>query len=529
MKLVYSGLIGLGAWILGGTAQAQAMYEPSPLHLRVEGADIVFEADVCLDVDAAGPTTRVGIPRMKVEMVYSRLGPSGYEDYDLVQVTDLAGKIRIPAGSTALYGDIHGPQSSDLVVLQAASISGLLLELEPVASLDFRSGPVVLNIPSFGGPFAEYAPLFIREAHLNAYVHAQRAFEVMRTKVGEPPALPLKVKFMRPQDSPYDSDTDPNTADYTTFPAGGPITERVLHLWGAASPDDAVAARSGTTVAHEVGHHFLAPFAFQHYDPPLCLAPSDQFNEGLSDYLACVTTGHTLVALGVPGVSPRLIAGNPAPRYPDVQGCTIPIPHRRGLLIAGCLLDSRLRFETHLPGGAAVFDGMARQALDRLRVLVPNSSLDAFPDERAVLQFLIDANSDEQSLRILYRTFSVDGGVPWPLATVPTGLGVHAPALNASRAQGRLEISVHQASPGVPVLVLGSLDPSEPWVLGPATLYLDPQSMRTLGTPMTSPQGAASLAIPIPVSAIGLDIALAAVVLPSTGSGAISNGVRIRL
>lgn len=530
MKLIQSLQIFLGALALGDVALAQAPYEPSPLHLRIEGEDIVFEADVCLDMDAGGPTTRVGIPRMKVEMVYTRWVVDHFDDYDLLQVTDAAGRIRIPAGSDPLYGDVYGPQSSDCVVFQEASISGVLVEVEPVASLDFRSGPVVLNVPSFGGPFAEYAPLFIRESHLNAYVHAQRAFDALRLLVGTPPSGPVNIRFQRAMDS-EDEDQYRDFADYTPFRVNNVVVERVLRIWGAAIPDDARIAWSGTGVAHEVAHHFLEPFGFLSPHSPFCLAPSDQFNEGLPDYLACVVTGHTEIGRGVhPELTPRVIANNPTPRYADIQDCAIPGAHRRGLVISGCLLDSRIRFAARVPDGGAVFDGMARYALDALRGIVPTIiDMQDMPDEVSVLRYLIEINPDSTSLRILYEAFSLGGGVPWPYFWVPTGVGVVIPELGARSTANRLDVSIAHATPGVPLVVLGSLDPSQAWVLGPASLYLDPLSMRVLGVPVASAQGSATLSLPLPAGASGLDIALTAVVMPATGSPAVSNGVRLRL
>src|SRR5262245_11707679 len=104
MKHFQAASILCAASIVGIAPHAQ-LYEPSPLHLRVEGADIVFEADVCLETRADGATTLVGIPRMKVEMTYSRWVVDHYEDYDLVQETDADGHIRIPAGMQPLFGD----------------------------------------------------------------------------------------------------------------------------------------------------------------------------------------------------------------------------------------------------------------------------------------------------------------------------------------------------------------------------------------------------------------------------------------
>jgi len=518
MKILHNTLVIL---LLAGSSGAQWI-DNGPLQVRLEGEDIVFEGEVCLDSSAQGPTTLVGIPRMKVEMRYARTGPNGFEELEVVQQTDVDGRLTIPDGWQPFYGDAYGPQSDDVIVEQQISIGGIVAPFNPVAELDFIS---------FGAPrvFSYPAPWILQSAHVNAYYHAQKAFQVLPEKVGPPPALPVNLRFMIAQDSPYDPDTAPDIASYRVTRIGAVVVDRSLHIWGAADPDDCDVARSATGIAHEIGHHFLSPFGFQEEDDILCYSPSDHFGEGLADYLACVVTGHSVVGRGILGMQERVIAANPTPRYPQTFDCSLGA-HERGKVIAGCLLDSRIRFEVRVVDGAAVFDGMALAVLDVLRSIVPYiDDLVLFPDEASVLQYLIDENPDPISLRILYEAFSLGGGVPWPYFWVPTGFGVQVPALTAQVSGGQLDLSIADAAAGAPLLVFGSLDPSAPWVFGPASVYLDPGSLVLLGARLAGPDGTASLAFAIPPSAVGLDAALAAVVPPGAGSVAISNGILIQL
>lgn len=362
----------------------------SPLSVKVTGEHVVFAADVHDQPSVLDPAQSVPLQGLKATVFWKDLA-SGQITIATVYA-DTQGRVPIPTGKQAVTVLVSGPVSLEVSCKRQMEFppgSGTTTVVSPTWTVDLSVVPPVYTPDTVSGGIAS--------VELEAYLHVHRAVVAFEALTSTSNAG-LVVRFLNLGHPVYNNPVYNDAAKEIWVYYGS----------GSGSVEEAIWARSRTTMSHETAHHFLQGI----YGSTMQWPPLDRMNEGMADFLASVVAGTPVIGAGCKGPGTYLRTLDNQAQYtlnPD------PDPHVGGLVIGGALYHTRKGCQQKGPASLLHFDA----GLDQLFAARPD-------EENAALLAALQSDDDDADLSNgtphtpqFHTGFHLRHGVPWPLAPVP--------------------------------------------------------------------------------------------------------------